>query len=206
MSGIKSTCGLPLLLAAVVLAGSGPLAADPSGWRVGIKLGRSSFEQSFGEEQRHKSFDDRADASAVEIAYFFNEYVGVQAGYHDLGAFRGTGSSCPFDPRTCREILALFAPAAVEAEVTGWSLAVMPSWPLTPQLSAYGKLGVFGRDTELSSDVQLVDGGRDFDRVSDTDLLTGVGLHYRFGERLGALVEYERAELDAVGLGLTWSF
>ena len=206
MSGIKSTPAVTVLLAAVVLAGGSPLTADPSGWEVGLKFGRSSLEQSFGEQQRHKSFDDRADASAVEIAYFFNEYVGVQAGYNELGTFRGTGSSCPFDPQTCRETLALFAPAAAEAEVTGWSLAVIPSWPFTRRLAAYGKLGVFDRDIELSSDVQLIDGGRDFDRLSGTDLLTGVGLRYRFGKGLGTLVEFQRAELDSASLGITWRF
>lgn len=206
MGGIKSTLAIPVLLAVVVLAGGRPLVAEPSGWEVGLKFGRSSLEQSFGEQQRHKSFDDRAGASAVEIAYFFNEYVGVQAGYSELGTFRGTGSSCPFDPRTCRETLALFAPAAVEAEVTGWSLAVIPSWPFTERLAAYGKLGVFDRDTELSSDVELIGGGRDFDRLSGTDLLTGVGLRYRFGKGLGTLVEYQRAELDSATLGLTWRF
>jgi hypothetical protein len=198
--------GASALLAAVLVGGGDPLAADEKGWEGGLKFGRSFLEQSFGEQQRHKSFDHRADASAVEIAYFFNEYLGVQAGYNELGTFRGTGSSCPFDPRTCRETLALWAPAAVEAEVTGWSLAVIPSWPLTRRLAAYGKLGVFDRDTELSSDVQLIDGGRDFDRLSGTDLLTGVGLRYRFGKGLGTLVEYQRAELDSASLGLTWRF
>lgn len=98
MGGIKSTPAVPVLLAAVVLAGGSPLTADASGWEVGLRFGRSSLEQGFGEQQRPKRFDDRADASAVEIAYFFYEYVGVQAGYNELGTFRGTRSSCPLDP------------------------------------------------------------------------------------------------------------
>lgn len=90
--------------------------------------------------------------------------------------------------------------------MSGWSLAVIPSWPFTRRLAAYGKLGVFDRDVELSSDVQLIDGGRDFDRLSGTDLLTGVGLRYRFRKGLGTLVEYQRAELDSASLGLTSRF
>ncbi len=90
--------------------------------------------------------------------------------------------------------------------MTGWSLAVVPSWPFTRRLAAYGKLGVFDRETELSSDVQLIDGGRDFDRLSGTDLLTGVGLNYQFGKSLGALIEYQRTDVDTAAFGLTWSF
>ena len=196
----------PVLLAAVLIAGGGPLAADQEGWQVGLKFGRSSLEGSFGRAERPKSFDDRADAAAVEVGYLFNRYVGVQAGYHDLGAFQGTGSSCPFDPVICRESLALYAPAVAEAEVTGWSLAVVPSWPFTRRLAAYGKLGFLARQTDVSSDAQLIDGGRDLDRLSGTDLLTGLGVRYRFGKSVGALVEYQHADLETATLGLTWSF
>lgn len=206
MSRSKSVWFGAAVLLPVVLVAAGPLAADQNGWEVGLKLGSSSFERSFGEQDRPKVFDDSVDASAVEVTYFFHDYLGVQAGYQNLGTFRGVGSSCPFDPKTCREILALFAPAVAEAEVTGWSLAVVPRWSFTRRLAARGKLGVFDRETELSSDVQLEGGGRDRVRLSGTDFLVGAGLHYRVAKRLGALIEYQRTDLDTAAVGLTWSF
>ena len=203
----EARIGVSLLLATILVGGATPLAADEAGWQVGLTFGRSTLEERFGDpEVRPKSFDDRADASAVEVAYFFTRYLGLEAGYHDLGTFRGTGASCPADPIVCRESLALYAPAVAEAEITGWSLAVVPSWPFTRRLTAYGKLGVMARDTEVFTNVQRLDGGRDLDRLSGTDLLTGVGLRYRVGRDLGTLVEYQHAELDTTALGLTWSF
>ena len=208
------------LLATLLIAGGGPLAADSSGWQVDLKFGRSSLEDAFGE--RHvKRFDDQADASSVEVGYFFNEYIGVQAGYHALGTFDGAGSPCPDDVDACIERLALPPQALcvegqpcvevlapIEAEVTGWSLAVVPTWPFTERLSAFAKVGALEWDTELSSELFFVPGGRHFESFSNTDLLTGVGLSYRFGESLGAVAEYRQLDLDlaSASLGLSWRF
>lgn len=221
MSRTKSALlGCFVLLASVLVGGGTPLAADQAGWQVDLKYGRSSLEDAFG-KRFVKSFDDEADASSVEVGYFFNEYVGVQIGYHDLGTFDGSGSPCPDDVDACiealsEEILALcvdVAPcvtvvAPIEAEVTGWSLAVVPSWPVTERFSAFGKLGVLEWDTDLSSGLQFTPRGGTFESFSNTDLLTGVGLSYRFGENLGALVEYRRLDLDlaSASLGITWRF
>ena len=206
MTRKHSIPSLPVALAfAVALGTAGSLAADSSGWRVDLKIGRSSLDETFGTE-RPKFVDDSAGASSIEVGYFFSPYVGVQAGYHDLGTFEGTGTSCPFDPQTCRESLALYAPARVEADVTGWSLAVVPTWPFTEKLSAYGKLGLFDRETEVSSDAVFIDGSRDFERRTGTDLLTGVGVRYRLLEHLDALVEYQRVEIDSAALGVSWTF
>lgn len=212
--------GCSVFLAATLFAGSAPLAADQSGFQVDLKHGRSTLDDTFG-RRFVKSFDDEAASSSVEIGYFFNDYVGVQVGYHDLGTFDGGGSPCPDDVEGCiealsEEILALCADQApcvavfapIEAEVTGWSLAVVPSWPFTSRLSAFGKVGVLEWDTDLSSTLQLTSAGREFERFSNTDLLTGIGLNYRIGKNLGASVEYRRLDLDlaSASLGVNWRF
>ena len=203
MSRSKSVWyGASALLAAVLVGGGDPLAADEKGWQVDLRLGRSSLESSFG-ERHSKSFDDQADASSVEVGYFFNRYVGIQAGYHDLGSFEGTGSPCPDEVDPC---IALLAP--IEAEVTGWSLAVVPSWPFTERLSAFAKLGALAWNTDLSSELIVTAHGREFETLSSTDLLAGIGLSYRLSTRLGAVAEYRRLDLDlaSTSLGVNWRF
>jgi opacity protein-like surface antigen len=203
-----------------LVAGGDSLRADESGWQVGLELGRSSLENSFGE--RHiKRFDDEAGASSVEIGYFFNRYLAVEAGYHDLGSFAGAGSPCPDYVDACIESLAAQpqglcvegAPcvevlAPIEAEVTGWSLAVVPSWPFTERFSAFAKVGAIAWDTDLSSELVVTARGRQFESFSSTDLLAGIGLSYRFGNSLGAVAEYRRLDLDlaSTSLGLSWRF
>ena len=194
--------GASALIAAVLVGGGDPLAADERSWQVDLRLGRSSLESSFGE--RHSNwFDDQADTSSVEVGYFFNRYVGIQAGYHDLGSFDGTGSPCPDRADIC---IAVVVP--IEAEVTGWSLAVVPSWPFTERFSAFAKLGALAWDTDLSSERIVTGRGREFETVSSTDLLAGIGLGYRFGTRLGAVAEYRRLDLDlaSTSLGINWRF
>ena len=209
-----------VLLAGALVAGGDPLKADERGWQVELELGRSSLESSFG--ARHpKRFDDQADASSVEVGYLFNRHVGIQAGYHELGSFEGTGSPCPDDVDACIERLGLQphalcvegAPcvellAPIEAEVTGWSLAVVPSWPFTERISGFAKLGALAWDTDLFSEQAVTAHGREFDTFSSTDPLAGIGLSYRFGTRLGAVAEYRRLDLDlaSTSLGINWRF
>ena len=194
--------GASALIAAVLVGGGDPLAADEKGWQVDLRLGRSSLESSFG-ERYSKWFDDQADTSSVEVGYSFNRYLGFQAGYHDLGSFDGTASPCPNRTDPC---IAVRVP--IEAEVTGWSLAVVPSWPFTERFSAFAKLGALAWDTDLYSDRIVTGRGRMFERSSGTDLLAGIGLGYRFGTRLGAVAEYRRLDLDlaSTSLGINWRF
>ena len=221
MSRSKSVWfGASALVAAVLVGGGDPLAADDKGWQVDLKLGRSSLESSFG--GRHsKWFDDQADASSAEVGYFFNRYLGIEAGYHDLGSFAGAGSPCPDEVDVCIESLAAQphtlcvegAPcvevlAPIEAEVTGWSVAVVPRWPFTGRFSAFAKVGAIAWDTDLSSELAVTARGRQFESFSSTDLLAGIGLSYRFGSGLGAVAEHRRLDLDlaSTSLGLSWRF
>ncbi len=219
MSGTSRALLGWVVLMALSVSQPPPILAEPSGWSVDLKYGRGSLDDAFG--TRHvKTFDDRAAAVGVEFGYRFNKYLGLQVGYQDFGAFDGLGSPCPdgFDAcierladesfglciegRQCLEVL-----VPLEAEVSGWSLALAPSWPFTERWSAFGKVGVLEWESDLSARPPFAGIGR-FDSTSSTDLLTGVGLRYRFAGNLGALVEYQRLDLDlgSTTLGVTWNF
>lgn len=195
------------LLAAVFFGGSAAVAADSAGWQIDLKYGQSTLEQSFV-GRRTIAFDDESDAAGVEVGYRFNDYIGLQAGYHDLGTFQGTAPFCPNNDQACIAHLALFAPLPFEAQVLGWSLAAVPSWPFTDRLSAYGKVGLLDWETEMELIPVFHVIIAEFDTFSDTDLVTALGLRYRFRKNLGALIEYQRLDLDldSTTVGVTWKF
>ena len=128
----------------LVLAG-GRLWASESPWYVAARLGESSAEARFG--SRHpKWVDDEASAVAVEVGYEVNRYLAVEAGVHDLGNHQGFGSPCRQTDDACIERLATLGLCAegfectevltaLDAEIEGLSLALVPSWPLGDRVS-----------------------------------------------------------------------
>ena len=92
---------------------------------------------------------------------------------------------------------------ALEAEVSGLSLALVPSWPLADRLSLRGKVGLLAWDADVNARGFGVD-----ERFSGEDLLTGIGLEYEFPGGLGLLLEHQEVDLGvgSTSLGLSWQF
>ena len=207
------------LALAVAVIGASAASADAPSWQVDVKYGESSLDESFG-AFHVSTFDDESNVAAVEVGYRFNDYIGVQAGYHDLGSFDGRGSPCAdIAGEPCIERLATTALCAegfdcllvivpLEAEITGWSAAAVPSWPFTDRLSAFGKVGVLDWEADIFTTPAALASFGQVGSFSDTDLLTAVGLRYRFGRHVSAVLEHQRLdlELDSSTLGVGWSF
>jgi hypothetical protein len=200
-------------LVCLVLAG-GQAWADDSPWYVATRFGESSAEVQFG--SRHaKWVDDEANTMAVDLGYEVNRYLAIEAGYLDLGSHGGWGSVCRQSDEACIERLITFglciegsecSPevlAAQEAEISGFSLALVPGWPLGERFALRGKLGLIAWD----SDVTALGFGVT-ERFSGEELLTGIGLEYSLPSGLGVLLEHEELDLDAssTSLGLSWRF
>ena len=194
------------------VAAASPVSAGDSSWYAEVKLGQSSLDAEFGE--RHVKFfnDGSAAAASVEGGYAFNRYLAVQAGYHELGEYQGTGSGCPDNVDACVERLALCAEGTecvevlvpLEATASGLSLSMVPRWPVSDRFSIFGKLGVIDWDVDVS-------GGFSNERIegfSDRVLLTGIGVRYDFPTGLSAVLEYQHLDFDSdsTSLGVGWHF
>ena len=109
-----------------------------------------------------------------------------------IKTWAGTGASGPPVQR-----------GTLETEITGFSLALVPSWSVTDRFAFFGKAGVISWDASVSA--------KSFGQIetlSGEDLLTGAGLRYDFSSGLGLLIEYQEMDLGVVStaLGLRWRF
>lgn len=208
--------------AGLVLAG-GQAWAGESPWYVAARLGDAAVNARLG-SQHPKRLDDQAGAGAVEVGYAVNRYLAVEFGYQDLGSHAGVGSACRQGDDVCIERLATLglcvegfdctlAVAELEGDVDGFSLALVPSWPLGERLSLRGKVGVIAWDADVAArrgSVFAASGSptiRNGELFSGRDLLAGLGLHYSFPNGLGLLLQFETFDLaGTTSLGVSWRF
>ncbi len=187
---------------------STPLIAGDSPWYVAGRFGQVASERNLGPANFGWTVDDEDVAASVEVGYGLHRHLAVQAGYHDLGSHRGTPRPCPpTDPcplsLAATEAGLLLPLPEVQAELSGYSLALVPRWPVGERVSLYGKVGYIEWDAEVTRPSD----GRPVDDFSAGELLLGAGARYEFSSGLGLLLELEDFELArVVSVGASWRF
>ncbi len=202
-----------VLSTAFLVLGGGQLWAEESPWYVAARFGESSVDAQLG-ARFTQQINDEAGTAAVDVGYEINRYLAVEAGYQDLGSHAGFGSPCRQTDDNCPELLATFdlcaegfacteVLAALDAEISGFSLALVPSLPLGDRVSLRGKVGMIAWDGDVAAPSF---GFRD--DFSGEELLTGIGLEYSFPTGLGLLLQHEEMDFDvgATSFGLSWRF
>jgi len=203
MSHTRHVYVSPILLTTLFfLLAVAPLAASDSRWYLNVKLGQGSLDADLGKFYP-KHFEGDDPTSGFELGFVLHRHLAVQAGYHDLGRYDGFGVSCPEDG-ACIEI---YPPPTsfMTADLSGLSLSLVPRLPLQgDRLTLYGKLGVIDWDRRIDA----VGNYGLHETLSDSDLLSGLGVRYGFKNGLGVLAEYERFDFDqeSASLGASWRF
>lgn len=199
---LATRLALGLTLALTALAAGPPLFAAGDGpWSVTLKAGQASVDEHFGDGFFGWRADDEETSFGVAVGYTPSRYFGFEAAFHDLGTYRGLPDLCEVCTTLETDLLVAIHPADVS--FTGFSLAVLPTWPLTERFAVYGKLGVF----DWRGDTTPLYEGQSLDDPSDTDLLTGVGARFTSPSGLGVQIEYETTELhENLSLGASWTF
>lgn len=199
-------CGACLAAAQPVLS-----AELQSGFYLGLGAGESSFDLDGGEldvvvldalfsqgmvvTSGSSSFEDSDTTLALFAGYRFNPYIGVEAGYIDLGAaeYRSTGTVNPPGP-------VFSAPSAVNVDVesTGFTLAALGSFPVGSVVDLHGRIGFFFAQTDLSVAVRVASAsGSDTETLDSIGAFFGVGAGFNFGEHWTVSVDWTR--YDNVG-------
>ena len=128
--------GAGIALGIAWLVVGGPATAGESAWYLGAAYGQAELEAVFG-SQHSKRLDDDDSSASLTVGYSAHRHLAVEAGYHDLGTHRGTGSPCAENDGPCIERLAGLGlciegtpctevQVGLEADVTGYSLAAIP--------------------------------------------------------------------------------
>jgi OOP family OmpA-OmpF porin len=187
-------------LAGVGATLAAPAAAqDDSYWYGGLAVGQSeaSIDQDriragltgLGLATTSFSTDEKDTAWRLFGGYQFNRYLGLEAGYFNLGKF-GFGAGTQ--------------PAGTlngQIKLQGLNLDLVGTLPLTERLALIGRVGAQyaqARDTFSGTGaVTVLDPNP---RADDTQLKLGIGLQYAFSPSFLMRVEGERYRVnDAVG-------
>jgi OOP family OmpA-OmpF porin len=156
-------------LLAVVLGGAALSAqAADKGFYAGAGVGQSFVDET---AKGGQVYDDEDTAFSVFGGYQFNRYFALEGGYANLGKIEAK-------------------PVGRDLETDSVFLTAVGIVPITDKFSAYGKAG-FHR-WNLDEAIPALTGETD---DSGTDPTYGVGLQYRFNDKVALRTEYSRFEV-----------
>lgn len=124
------------------------------------------------------SYDDEDTAFSVFGGYQFNRWFGLEGGYADLGKLESSG-------------------VGRDLEASSVYLTAVGTVPFTEKFSGYAKAG-FQR-WDLDTALPGVTGTTD---DNGTDPIYGVGLQYRFNDKVALRGEYSRFEIEDADVDL----
>jgi len=200
---IKKAVALTGLVAATT--GISPLAsAQDAGFYAGAAVGQSRVKDAC--EGVTIACDDKDTAWKVFGGYQFNKNFGAEVGYVDLGKATANG------------VITGVAVSA-DAKVKGFEVLGVGTLPIANNFSAYGKLGFFRWDLDVSA-TGAISGFSATVSASETgtDFTFGLGLKYDFAKNIGARLEWQRyndigkesttgkSDADLLSLGIVFKF
>ncbi|MDA8020657.1 MAG: hypothetical protein MPN21_24730 [Thermoanaerobaculia bacterium] len=176
-------------------------ASDDPRWSVTLKVGETRIDEDIVPDFPGWAVDGSDTSVGLAVGFELHRYLQIEAGYHDLGTYDGQHIPCP---EVCAADAYLQIPTHPrEVDFTGFSLVLVPKWPVTEKFLLYAKVGAF----DWSGDVTKLFDSQPIADPSDTDLLTGVGARFGAERGVGVQLEYERSALhDHLNLGASWRF
>ena len=179
-------------LVAILAVAAIPAAAADNGFYLGASIGGSSIKVSdFDEDFGDLNFSDGDFAYKLFAGYRFMSFLGVEAGYVDLGS--------PSDN--------VGDDINVKIGVDGWDAFAVGFLPIGP-VDVFAKLGLISWDADIRAAFEDI---VEHDSDDGTDVAWGLGVALRLGS-LAVRAEGERFELgdaDEVymfSVGATFTF
>lgn len=154
------------------------------------------------------SIDDKDTNWGLSAGYMFNQYLGVEAGYRDLG--RATGSiSGNLSGTLYGSPATVNGTVNASGDVDGWLLGVRGSLPLSEKFSLNARAGWYRWDADIKATANAVltwggvaypIGSTASKTYSGTDPYYGLGASYSITRNLGVGVGYTKFDLDDIGV------
>ena len=166
-------------------------AVAQSGFYIFGAFGNTNSDVALGGLNR---VDDDNNSYALGAGYAFTPNVSLEGAYQEFGSHNGE-TDCP-PGVTC-----LVVPLSAQADLTGISLSLVGSIPLTDKLDVYGKIGFVSWDIEFKGISSAFD-------TSGEDLQYGAGLRWSIDDHWKAFAEYGKVELDfdTASIGVSYHF
>lgn len=181
-----------LLSLALALAASGAMAQD-AGWYGGLSVGKAWSDidnggitgavQASGSTVNTFSSEDDDTTWRVLGGYSFNPNFALEASWFDLGEYGFNAGLLPA------------AALGGDADMNGYGLDLVGTWPLAERLSFLARLGI--SNTRIEQDFSNSLGGRlpnGSDRNADAHY--GIGLQYAVNDKVSLRTEYTRYNID----------
>jgi OOP family OmpA-OmpF porin len=175
---MKNTLKVVLLTSMLPFAASAAEELTP--WYIGGGVGVNNYEPSCDQKTMKVCGEDDPYAWDLFGGYLFNEYIGIELGYRDLGRAEWTN----YDTKS------------YDVGATGVSLGLVGFYPLADKWSLSSEVGTY---SYLLENQQTVNGQKLSD--SGVGLFAGAGVGYNFTDNLKLEAKYRRYEnLDADAL------
>ncbi|MDO8959327.1 MAG: outer membrane beta-barrel protein [Rhodocyclaceae bacterium] len=152
------------------------------------------------------SVDNKDTNLGFTAGYMFNKYIGVEAGYRDLGSVSATASGTVTGTYYGSPFSATGTLNA-SADANGWLLGVRGNLPINEKFSLNARLGWFNWDADAKATASgtLTYGGTVYagnvtatGSDSGTDIYYGLGANYNVTKQVGVGVGYTKFKLDDV--------
>lgn len=202
-ASVGSSFGAVLLL--VLVTASMPAEAqDSRGFYMGGGLGKATSDinadkfaaglTAEGYTVSDVTLDDSATGWKVFAGFMFNDYVGVQGSYVDLGELKSqfTASVPPDQIDALLDTAAALLPGRGE----GFLADVVLQYPFSEKVAAYSTLGFFFVGPESTQTVLSGGNGTSIRTDNDSDFAYSIGLKFGLSESFDVRVAYERYDID----------
>ena len=180
-------------LVSVLSLGSAPALSQDTGFYAGASFGQTKIKDF--DCTGTTSCDDKDTGMSIFGGYQFTKNFAVEGGYTDLGkASQSAGG------------------LSASFEASGFEISAVGIFPINPQWSVYGKLGMFMWDLDVKTNFggNLSEDG--------TDLTYGIGVRWSFAKNLAAQLQWQRykdigddattgkSDVDMLSVGLLFRF
>jgi hypothetical protein len=175
------------MLCAGVMSSGAVVADDDTGWFIGAGISR--LDADF-EDVSDVSFSDSDNTGSLKAGYMFNNNVGVELGYLDLGDYTGDGG--------------------LTVDANAGTLALILNWPVAEKVDLYGKIGAFFVKAKSNQVIPFVGPVQEDDDTSDLYGALGgeidLGQLNFFAEFSAVDTEVSKLNIDILTLGIKWEF
>lgn len=151
-----------------------------TGFYIGGSVGQSEADIDCGGTT---SCDNSDTSWKVFGGYQINRNFALEVGYGVLGKVKASTPAFFVGPT-------LIPAADVKIETNAWEVVGIGSLPVADRFSLFGKVGLYGADTDI--DVAFAGVGTVTDSDDSVGLTFGVGARYDFTRNFGVRAEWQR--------------